>query len=70
MGPTPYGFAFTSGGVLVVSEAFRAEKGAAAAAARQPTGTLILRSDRLTPAELADRVVDALRAERDNAGHG
>jgi 6-phosphogluconolactonase len=30
-GPTPYGFAFTSGGVLVVSEAFRAEKGAAAA---------------------------------------
>jgi 6-phosphogluconolactonase len=30
-GPTPYGFAFTSGGVLVVAEAFRAEKGAAAA---------------------------------------
>jgi 6-phosphogluconolactonase len=30
-GPTPYGFAFTSGGVLVVTEAFRAEKGAAAA---------------------------------------
>jgi 6-phosphogluconolactonase len=30
-GPTPYGFAFTSGGTLVVSEAFRAEKGAAAA---------------------------------------
>jgi hypothetical protein len=27
-----------------------------AAAARQPTGTLMLRSDRLTPAELADRV--------------
>jgi 6-phosphogluconolactonase (cycloisomerase 2 family) len=23
-GPTPYGFAFTSGGVLVVTEAFRA----------------------------------------------
>jgi 6-phosphogluconolactonase len=32
-GPTPYGFAFTSGGVLVVTEAFRAQKGAAAASA-------------------------------------
>src|SRR5215216_1420480 len=30
-GPTPYGFGFTSGGTLVVTEAFRAEKGAAAA---------------------------------------
>jgi 6-phosphogluconolactonase len=30
-GPTPYAFAFTSGGTLVVTEAFRAEKGAAAA---------------------------------------
>ena len=30
-GPTPYGFAFTSGGTLVVTEAYRAEKGAAAA---------------------------------------
>jgi 6-phosphogluconolactonase len=30
-GPTPYGFAFTSGGALVVAEAFGAEKGAAAA---------------------------------------
>jgi len=30
-GPTPYGFAFTTGGALVVTEAFRAEKGAAAA---------------------------------------
>ena len=30
-GPTPYGFAFTSGGTVVVTEAFRAEKGAAAA---------------------------------------
>jgi hypothetical protein len=29
----------------------------AAAAARQPTGTLMLRSDRLTPAELADEVL-------------
>jgi predicted kinase len=30
----------------------------AAAAARQPAGTLILRSDRFTPAELADQVLD------------
>src|SRR5215211_8228049 len=30
-GPTPYGFAFTSEGTLVVTEAFGAEKGAAAA---------------------------------------
>ena len=30
-GPTPYGFAFTGAGSLVVTEAFRAEKGAAAA---------------------------------------
>jgi 6-phosphogluconolactonase (cycloisomerase 2 family) len=30
-GPTPYGFGFASGGTLVVTEAFRAEKGAAAA---------------------------------------
>jgi hypothetical protein len=28
-----------------------------AAAARQPVGTLMLRSDRLTPAELADEVL-------------
>ena len=28
-----------------------------AAAARQPAGTLLLRSDRLTPAELADEVL-------------
>jgi hypothetical protein len=28
-----------------------------AAAARQPAGTLMLRSDRLTPAELADEVL-------------
>jgi DNA-binding beta-propeller fold protein YncE len=31
LGPTPYGFAFTASGTLVVTEAFRAEKGAAAA---------------------------------------
>ena len=30
-GPTPYGFAFASNGTLIVTEAFRAEKGAAAA---------------------------------------
>jgi 6-phosphogluconolactonase len=30
-GPTPYGFAFATNGTLVVTEAFRAEKGAAAA---------------------------------------
>lgn len=30
-GPTPYGFAFSSRGALVVTEAFRAERGAAAA---------------------------------------
>jgi 6-phosphogluconolactonase len=30
-GPTPYGFAIASGGTLVVTEAFRAERGAAAA---------------------------------------
>lgn len=30
-GPTPYGFAFTTNGTLIVTEAFRAEKGAAAA---------------------------------------
>jgi AAA domain-containing protein len=32
---------------------------AVVAAARQPTGTLLLRSDRLTPAELADEVLAA-----------
>ena len=32
---------------------------AVAAAARQPAGTLLLRSDRLTPAELADEVLAA-----------
>ena len=32
---------------------------AIAAAARQPGGTLMLRSDRLTPAELADEVLAA-----------
>jgi 6-phosphogluconolactonase (cycloisomerase 2 family) len=37
-GPTPYGFAFTSGGTLVVTEAFRAEKGAAAASSYAVVG--------------------------------
>ena len=31
-----------------------------AAAARQPAGTLMLRSDKLTPAELADKVLARL----------
>ena len=35
-----------------------------AAAARQPGGTLLLRSDRLTPAELADEVLAQDRAMR------
>jgi 6-phosphogluconolactonase (cycloisomerase 2 family) len=34
-GPTPYGFAFTSNGTLVVTEAFRAQKGQAAASSYQ-----------------------------------
>jgi hypothetical protein len=32
-----------------------------AAAARQPAGTLMLRSDKLTPAELADEVLARAR---------
>jgi 6-phosphogluconolactonase len=40
-GPTPYGFAFTSGGTLVVTEAFRAEKGAAAASSYVVKGTSV-----------------------------
>jgi hypothetical protein len=35
-----------------------------AAAARQPGGTLLLRSDKLTPAELADEVLAQDRAMR------
>jgi 6-phosphogluconolactonase len=38
-GPTPYGFAITAGGTLVVTEAFRAEKGAAAASSYGLAGT-------------------------------
>ena len=41
---------------------------AIAAAARQPGGTLMLRSDRLTPAELADEVLAA--ADLRQAGRG
>jgi 6-phosphogluconolactonase (cycloisomerase 2 family) len=37
-GPTPYGFAITSGGTLVVTEAFRAQKGAAAASSYSVSG--------------------------------
>jgi 6-phosphogluconolactonase (cycloisomerase 2 family) len=42
-GPTPYGFAITSANTLVVTEAFRAEKGAAAAS------SYAIDSDRVTP---------------------
>ena len=38
-GPTPYGFAVTPGGALVVTEAFRAQKGAAAASSYRVEGT-------------------------------
>ena len=44
-----------------------------AAAARQPAGTLMLRSDRLTPAELADEVLaraDLRQVHRDSSGCG
>lgn len=37
-GPTPYGFAVTAAGTLVVTEAFRAQKGAAAASSYAVTG--------------------------------
>src|SRR5215217_2591848 len=44
-GPTPYGFAFTSGGTLVVTEAFGAEKGAAAASSYTiEDGSLVVRT--------------------------
>jgi 6-phosphogluconolactonase len=40
-GSTPYGFAVSSDGTLVVTEAFRAEKGAAAASSYKVTGDAI-----------------------------
>jgi 6-phosphogluconolactonase (cycloisomerase 2 family) len=40
-GPTPYGFAFTTGGTLVVTEAFGAQKGAAAASSYSVDGTSV-----------------------------
>ena len=44
-GPTPHGFAFTSGGTLVVTEAFGAEKGAAAASSYAiEDGSLVVRT--------------------------
>jgi 6-phosphogluconolactonase len=44
-GPTPYGFAFTSGGTLVVAEAFGAQKGAAAASSYAiEDGSLVMRT--------------------------
>jgi hypothetical protein len=42
---------------------------AIAAAARQPVGTLMLRSDKLTPAELADEVLAVSQvSQADKAG--
>jgi hypothetical protein len=41
-----------------------------AAAARQPAGTLMLRSDRLTPAELADEVLTAAGFSEGGRGYG
>jgi 6-phosphogluconolactonase (cycloisomerase 2 family) len=44
-GPTPYGFAFTSGGTLIVTEAFGAQKGAAAASSYSiEDGSLVART--------------------------
>jgi len=40
-GPTPYGFAFTRGGTLVVTEAFGAQKGAAAASSYRVNGDAV-----------------------------
>lgn len=40
-GPTPYGFAATAGGTLVVTEAFRAQKGAAAASSYRIDGATV-----------------------------
>ncbi len=40
-GPTPYGFAITTGGTLVVTEAFGAQKGAAAASSYTVDGTAV-----------------------------
>jgi hypothetical protein len=42
---------------------------AVVAAARQPTGTLLLRSDRLTPAELADEVLAAAGLRQARSSH-
>jgi len=40
-GPTPYGFAITAGGTLVVTEAFGAQKGAAAASSYSVDGATV-----------------------------
>jgi 6-phosphogluconolactonase (cycloisomerase 2 family) len=40
-GPTPYGFAITGSGTLVVTEAFRAERGAAAASSYRTLGDAV-----------------------------
>lgn len=49
LGPTPYGFGFTSGGTLVVTEAFRAEKGAAAASSYAVEGDSVTPVTRSVP---------------------
>jgi 6-phosphogluconolactonase len=41
LGPTPYGFAISNEGTLVVTEAFRAEKGSAAASSYRINGDAI-----------------------------
>ncbi len=48
--------------------AFSRVDAAIAAAARQPRGTLMLRSDRLTPVELADEVLAAVGLRRVDRG--
>jgi predicted kinase len=50
--------------------ALRRVDAAIAAAARQPGGTLMLRSDRLTPAELADKVLSAASRSRPRCSRG
>jgi 6-phosphogluconolactonase (cycloisomerase 2 family) len=44
LGATPYGFAISANGTLVVTEAFRAEKGAAAASSYRVNGDMIMPS--------------------------
>ena len=48
-GPTPYGFGITRGGTLVVTEAFGAEKGAAAVSSYAVQGTTVTPVSRSVP---------------------